>query len=70
MPRITKQEILKRVRAAMTPVQPQTTANRGTLSQHSLNGLLQKAKQKRTTTPLMKPKFTGEQKADLKAKGL
>ena len=66
MPRITKQEILKRVRAAMMPpIQPKARAKIGGAS---FDSLIQKAQQMIGAKPGLK--ISPEQRADMRARAL
>ena len=68
MPRITKQEILKRVRAAMMPA-TQPGAGRAKVSPQAFESLLQRAQQRHGATK-SGIRMSPEQRADLKAKAL
>ena len=68
MPRITKQEILKRVHAAMSPI-AQPGGARPKISPQAFESLLQRAQQRRGATK-SGIKISPEQRADLKAKAL
>jgi len=66
MPRITKQEILKRVRAAMMPpIQPKA---RQKIGGASFDSLIQKAQQMTGAKPGLK--ISPEQRADMRARAL
>ena len=66
MPRITKQEILKRVRAAMMPpIQPKA---RPKIGGASFDSLIQKAQQMTGAKPGLK--ISPEQRADMRARVL